>query len=134
MRKRAFIQATIASILYGIYLFPLRERAIMLVFQVRDLARAQDILNGRPIFFGPELTGGGHLPGAFYYYLLALPLSFSLGWKGSWLLLVLCHSISVGALWFFFRTRFGLLTAVFAISAYGTAYPVLFGSLQLINS
>jgi hypothetical protein len=54
--------------------FNLRELHLalrFLTFQTRDLMRANELYNGQWIFFGPEMTGGGHLPGPFYYYLLA---------------------------------------------------------------
>jgi hypothetical protein len=43
-------------------------------YQARDINFALDLLNGNHVWFGPDLTGGGKLPGPFYYYLLALPL------------------------------------------------------------
>src|SRR4051812_7452942 len=43
------------------------------VFQARDLDRASLLTHGQFIFFGPEVTGGGNLPGPFYYVLLAIP-------------------------------------------------------------
>lgn len=54
------------------------------IFQTRDLVRAGLVASGSPIFFGPEITGGGNLPGPFYYYLLAVPLLFGGGWEAAW--------------------------------------------------
>ncbi len=53
-------------------------------FQGRDIQRSIDFLNGKMIFFGPELTGGGNLPGPFYYLLLAIPLYFKPNWYSVW--------------------------------------------------
>lgn len=45
------------------------------IFQARDIRRAIELYtNHKWIWFGPELTGGGHLPGPFYYYLIGLPI------------------------------------------------------------
>ncbi|MGZ3721486.1 MAG: hypothetical protein ACXVA9_01065 [Bdellovibrionales bacterium] len=75
-------------------------------FQARDLQRALALLAGQPIFFGPEMTGGGNLPGSLYYYLLALPLSFSPAWFSAWYFLITTY-VAAGLLGFeFFRRNF----------------------------
>ena len=40
------------------------------IFTSRDLMRAQDWLNGRFHWPGPEMSGGNNLPGPFFYFLL----------------------------------------------------------------
>ena len=81
-------------------------------FQTRDLARAQGLLDGQWIFFGPETTGGGHLPGPFYYLLLAAALWIQNHWMAALKLLVglSAAACSAGALYFF--SRFGRAAAV----------------------
>ena len=66
------------------------------LFQGRDIRRALDILDGRWVWYGPELTGGGHTPGPFYYWLLALPLYFFRTWQSAlWLDIGLACSAAV---------------------------------------
>jgi hypothetical protein len=44
------------------------------VYQARDIWAAKDFYSGNWIWYGPDLTGGGKLPGPFYYILIGLPL------------------------------------------------------------
>mgnify|MGYP001602885281 FL=1 len=53
------------------------------IYQARDLDRAAGLLNGHFIWYGPELSGGGHLPGPFYYWLLAIPLALGRSWASA---------------------------------------------------
>ena len=60
-------------------------------FTSRDIMRAQGWLNGQFYLPGPEMNGGGNLPGPFFYFLLFPPLlfgddiySYSLLWYVSW--------------------------------------------------
>lgn len=47
------------------------------IYQARDIQRTLDLVfNHKWIWFGPELSGGGTLPGPFYYWLLAIPIYF----------------------------------------------------------
>jgi hypothetical protein len=85
-------------------------------FLGRDLDRAHLLLQGHPIFYGPELSGGGHLPGGFFYALISLPLALGLGWKGVFLLQSLLAGVSGGLIWFFLRWRTDLEIAVVAIA------------------
>jgi hypothetical protein len=62
------------------------------IFQVRDFSRAMELVRGHPIFFGPEGTGGGILPGPLYSLLLAIPLGLGGGWWTVWILMSLCAS------------------------------------------
>lgn len=71
---------------------------VFYVFQERDLLRALGLLNGNFIFFGSELTGGGNLPGPFYYLLLSPPLAPGLGWMG------VCMELDVYSIIFWWRT------------------------------
>lgn len=73
------------------------------VFQERDLFRAAELLKGNLIFYGPEMTGGGNLPGPLYYVLLAVSLIVNPSWFSAWVLLVVvtCATALLG--WYYFR-------------------------------
>ena len=66
------------------------------VTEAESAERALDLLRGHMIFFGPEALGGGHLPGSFYYFLLALPMALGFGWVATWHLLVLLLALGIG--------------------------------------
>ncbi len=87
------------------------QKMIYYIFQERDISRAQELLNGSFIFFGPELTGGGNLPGPFYYFLLTPPLLLGFGWMGAWYWMLILLSLGGALGWYYFRTKFGLLAA-----------------------
>lgn len=90
------------------------NQTVFYVFQSRDLARALELLQGHSIFFGPEMTGGGNLPGPAYYALLAGAFAIHPSWWSAWwAMLVLCGA---GALILFGtlqRRRLGLAAWVF---------------------
>ena len=65
-----------------------------LLFQNRDIERARLVANGSLILWGPEVTGGGKLPGALYYWLLAIPLKFGGEWRSTWYLLAALWGIA----------------------------------------
>lgn len=81
------------------------DRTIFYAFQTRDMNRALRLMNGWPIFFGPEMTGGGNLPGPFYYILLIPGLFASGDWRGPWMQMMLLAGASSVLAWFFFRRR-----------------------------
>ena len=54
------------------------------VFLARDLGRAQHILEGVFRATGPEITGGGNLPGPLYYFLLLPAALSSEPWTATW--------------------------------------------------
>lgn len=74
----------------------LYDHSLLSIFQERDIGRALELSKGHMIFFGPEVIGGGHLPGPFYYMLLALPLSLGFGVTGCWYLMTAMASLAVG--------------------------------------
>src|SRR6185312_10215696 len=98
-----------------VYFAAWNDRGEFNIFQERDLARAQQWVAGKPIFFGPELSGGGHLPGPFYYALLYLPLALGWGWQGAQNLMVALTALGAGSFWFFLRRNFGFTAAAFAV-------------------
>lgn len=73
------------------------------IFQERDLERARQMAKGEWIFFGPELSGGGHLPGAFYYYINAIPIWLGFDWEGAWVLNLLVAALTFALVWWGFR-------------------------------
>lgn len=129
------LETALVGVIVAIYISGLCNEAVLFTFQARDLARALELLQGHPIFFGPEATSGGYLPGGFYYLLLAVPLALGLGWKGTWLLLAFFHGVTAAILWRFGRTVLGgWAPALFAVLAFVSAGPISIGIRVLLNS
>lgn len=103
------------------------------LFQERDLDRALALAKGQLIFFGPETSGGGHLPGPFYYFLLALPTLFG-GWQADVIVMLLFRSIGVFFIWRFLNRRAGFSSAVFATTAVMTSFTLAWSLWQFLNS
>lgn len=89
--------------------------ATFLLFQARDIARAQLVADGSLILWGPEMTGGGKLPGALYYWLLALPLKLGGGWRSTWYLLAGTWGISWAVTFAFLDRALGWTSAFLAL-------------------
>lgn len=81
--------------IYFLDLKELYEQTLFYVFQERDLARARGILKGMHILFGPEMTGGGNLPGSLYYYLLAGALKIYNNWLSAWWLQIIITNLGI---------------------------------------
>ncbi|MES2962609.1 MAG: hypothetical protein V4760_01880 [Bdellovibrionota bacterium] len=96
-----FLLATIAFVHYLSYGFHLPT-----TYQARDLNRALDLFQGHFTWPGPELSGGGRLPGPFYYWLLALPLSVSTSVESPLIFLYLMSGIAAAIVWYFLETTF----------------------------
>ncbi len=79
----------------------------LLVYQGRDLLRAYELYHNKIIFYGPELTGGGFLPGPFYYYLLGLPYLFTENVFSSMHFLFVLSSISSVVIWRIVNHKYG---------------------------
>ncbi len=100
MSKLEKIKPFIYFIFFGILFFVINSPERLsgdiefYLFQTRDISRAINLLSGQNIFYGPELTGGGNLPGPFYYYLIAIPLFFSKSWFSVWILFYTMSFIS----------------------------------------
>lgn len=87
------------------------DRTLFYIFQGRDLIRAQQLLAGRWIYFGPEMTGGGNLPGPFYYFVLAFALLFRLDWFGPWLFMLAFAAVGAVVGWRYLRKEYSPATA-----------------------
>lgn len=94
----------------------LYDHSLFSIFQERDIGRALELSKGHMIFFGPEVIGGGHLPGPFYYMLLALPLSLGFGATGCWYLMTAMASLAVGFTYSGLRRFLSLEISVLAAS------------------
>jgi len=110
-----FLEALLVFLLLFVPLQAYLGEAQHMIFTARDLDRAQALAAGHPIFFGPEMSGRGHLPGPFFYLLLALPLGLGLGWRGVWELQFALMGGAAVALWAFVRVRFGVPAAYYAL-------------------
>jgi hypothetical protein len=89
--KKNFLKLfiTLTSFLLFSYFLDANElfnRTSFYIFQLRDLERARSLLSGHLIFFGPEMTGGGNLPGPLYYIMLAIALFVKTNWKSAWVM------------------------------------------------
>ncbi len=62
------------------------DHSVFYIFQLRDIERARSLLSGHLIFFGPEMTGGGNLPGPLYYYILACTFFIKNSWIAVWVM------------------------------------------------
>lgn len=107
--------------------------AVFYVFQERDILRAQELLNGNFIFYGPELTGGGNLPGPFYYFLLSPSLLFGLESVGAWTWMFILLSLGGVLGWYFFRSKYNTLTAFLWLILYSLALPTILLTQVFLN-
>ncbi len=97
------------------------RRTTFYAFQTRDLRRAAELLAGHPIFYGPEMTGGGNLPGPFYYFLLLPSMLFGAQWEAAWAEMVILAAAAGAMVWMYFRSNtqpmVGLLACSFVAGA-----------------
>lgn len=91
------------------------------IYQGRDIQRALDLLKQNWIWHGPELSGGGTLPGPFYYWLLALPLSLFGNWESLIWFNIFLASVAAVGFWRFGSMYFsefsGFIVYVFFITS-----------------
>ena len=106
---------------------------ITTVFLERDLERARALTKGYFIFFGPEITGGGNLPGPFFYFLLTPPFLLGLGFIGGYYWMCILMALGGVAGWYFFRSRFDTLTAFLWLILYSMLFPVQFLISKFLN-
>lgn len=114
----------LAAVLFcvGLDLSRTFDGTFFFVFQARDLERARLLLSGNPVFFGPEMTGGGNLPGPLYYFLLAGALALNEDWISTWALMVALAGAGGLAGWYWFRTRLSAAAGWFWLALYSTSY------------
>ena len=98
---------------------------VFYIFQDRDISRTQELLSGKMIFFGPELTGGGNLPGPFYYFLLSPAVALGLDWVNTWYWMFILMAMGGVCGWYFIRAQYDSVTA--------TIWLLLFSFLQPIQ-
>lgn len=108
--------------LFSLFISPeeLFKNTVFYNFQGRDLSRAKDILAGNWMFYGPEMTGGGNLPGPLYYVVLAIGLVFERNWISAWAIQYLFTFAAAAAGFYFFRKK-SLWAAVVWVILFATA-------------
>lgn len=120
LRESSSLGVLLEALVIGSILFivfqDLNDGIYFSIYQARDIDRAYAVAAGHSVLFGPEMSGGGHLPGGFYYGLLALALKLVGGWKSCWELAIFLLATSGAALWFFTRRFFGVLSACLTLS------------------
>lgn len=79
--------------------FILRESFCLTIYQVRDIERAQLVSHGSLALFGSEMSGGGHLPGGFYYCLMALVWSLFENIESLFLFMVMLMCCGAAIVW-----------------------------------
>lgn len=94
------------------------DQTFFYIFQGRDMARAFEILSGKAVFFGPEMTGGGYLPGPLYYIFIGIGLFFKSNWIGAWMVQYILAGIAALAGAYFFKSRYSNLTALLWIALF----------------
>lgn len=72
------------------------------VFNLRDYLRVKEILSGHLVWFGPELSRHGNIPGPFYYYFILIPYLIG-GYKACAYFMVITISSSFGLIWINFK-------------------------------
>ncbi len=135
--KKTSLFNTISAVLFIIFLFTaldlpwLFDSLRFYVFQTRDLYRASELLKGQLIFFGPEMTGGGNLPGPLYYFLLASAQFIMPTWESAWVLMLTLAfaSAAIGA--YYFRIYLNFLPATLLLIALFILSPATLRYLQI---
>lgn len=109
------------------------QTMIFYMFQDRDMSRAQALLDGKMIFFGPELTGGGNLPGPFYYFLLSPPIWLGLGWMGAWYWMFVLIAAGAVCGWYFIRSKYDSVTASVWLLIFSFLQPIHHLTITFFN-
>lgn len=105
-------------------LLPLWNASYYYIYQARDLDRARLLWEGKPIWLGPEINGGGRLPGPFYYWLLAPLWGLTKSWVALWYISQAFAACSFAALALYFGKMRGWIFSGFAL-LFCFAHPVL---------
>jgi hypothetical protein len=117
---------------YALYL-GLWDVSAFLTFQERDLGRAYALLAGEGVPYGPEVSGGGHLPGNFYYRLLALPLRWGADWTAAWHWMIFLSALAGAALFVFVHRWAGATAALFTYAVYLLSPALNHNLISFIN-
>ena len=137
MTTRKLIETFLISIglilLLMSVLEPLQGILRMNIYQARDITRAMELSFSNWIYFGPEASGGGFLPGNLYYLLLSVPLKLKLGWKGVWWELNFLTAFSITLMFMYFRHRLGVLAA-FSYLFFQLSSDVFFVGLKVFGN
>lgn len=91
----------------------------------RDIHNAFEILKGHLIWYGPDLSGGGKSPGAFYYWMLAAPIYFTKSWHWLATFSNLLASSAAVLLWCFLKKNRTELTAYLGYFFFINSFVVL---------
>lgn len=129
----SFLLLLLATLLFFACLdvVSLYKQTFFFIFQSRDIERAKNFLNGHFIFFGPEMTGGGYLPGPLYYLILSAAFFIKSGWKSAWLAqLFFCFSTAIIGFQFFYKRFSSVTMGLLWILLFSLA-PFTFRFLQL---
>ncbi len=116
-RFHRWIESGLLGAAVFLTLLPFKTGSVFTIFQARDLERAAAAAKGSLFLWGPETTGGGNLPGGFYYWLLSIPYYFNTGWGGAWFLMAAMDALAAVLIWNFLR-RIGLVAAAFGVLFY----------------
>lgn len=92
--------------------------ATLYIYQERDLERSFQILNKHFVWHGPELTGGGFLPGNLYYLLLSSFLAINRDLISCWYGMLAMASLGGAGVWLFLNRRFGSTVGILWILNY----------------
>ena len=110
---QAFLISAFAFCLILIRNYPLDKLDVPHLYQARDIWRAFDLyFRHKAIWYGPELSGGGNLPGPFYYWLIGLPLIIFRSYFSILVFEYLLASLSLGVFWYFLKKNFSLASAL----------------------
>ncbi len=129
LRLMEFLLISIYSFLFFSHIWSF---SYLLIFQDRDLDRARQLAQGSLIFFGPEVLGGGNLPGGFYYFLLSIPYFLGLDWSACWQLMIILLSAGIGLAWIFIVSVSGYYSAgIFIVLIFNSAALMIVEGLFL---
>lgn len=111
LKRTHYLQFLLLVILIMAFFSPLWSITTTMIYESRDILRAQQVAAGNFIFYGPETSGGGFLPGGFYYYLTSIPLALGFSWHGIWWQMILLLGVGVAGIWAYFKKHLGWTAA-----------------------
>ncbi len=114
---------------FCINIFDLFDKTLFFIFQNRDISRARNLLAGNLIFYGPEMTGGGNLPGPLYYIFLSVSQFFSQTWKSAWIMQLILVQLATLIAAFYFKTK-GSITQMLLWVVFFSLAPFTYNYLK----